>query len=124
VESTYGMMHRHGQAFISLWIGSQAVPEILTLGYYLFCFDASPPLVSAGEACRRAVHHRKLVVKAEYFHLETRFFLSSYLWRPSSSMSSFTFLIVNFLSVIFAVTSFEQLQLVPVVSDMYFSTFY
>ena len=118
------MMHRRGQAFISLWIGSQVVPEILTFGQYLFCFDASPPLVNAGEACRRAVHHRKLVVKAEYFHLEARFFLSPYPWRPNSSISSSTFPIVDFLSVIFAVTSFEQLQLVPVVSDMYFLTFY
>jgi hypothetical protein len=123
VESTCGMMHRHGQTFISLWIGSQVVPEILTLGH-LFCFDASPPLVNAGEACRRAVHHRKLVIKAEYFHLEARFFLNPYLWCPSSFVFSFTISIVDFWSVIFAVTSFEQLKLVPVVSDMYFSTFY
>jgi hypothetical protein len=117
------MMYRHGQTFVTLSIGSQVVPEILTLGH-LFCFDASPPLVDDGEACRRAVHHRKLMVKAEYFHLEARFFFSSYLWCPSSSISSFTFPIVDFWSVTFAVTSFEQLTLPPVVSDMYFSTLY
>jgi hypothetical protein len=82
------MMHQHRQAFhypADRDQVDQVVPEFLTLVQ----LSASPPDVDAGDACRADVHHRKLVVKADYCYLEALFSLDSYMWRSSSSMFPF-----------------------------------